>query len=134
VNAEATFRPVGRGAIAMRGLTARCPNCGALGLHKSWFHLRPNCKGCNLDLEMDEGFYSGTTSFGYVLVLLVVVLPVAFLVIYDVVGVAGAIAICVVGTVGLTVGLYPVMLSWVLMSYYLWFPEQLPANGGSRPK
>ena len=130
-----SFRAVGRGAIAMRGLTGRCPNCGTLGMHRDWFHLRPRCKGCDLDLEMDEGFYSGTTSFGYVLILLVVVLPVVFLVVFDVIGVFGAIAICVVGTVGLTVGLYPVMLSWVLMCYYLWFPEQLPANGGTgRPK
>jgi hypothetical protein len=103
-------------------------------MHRDWFHLRPRCKSCDLDLEMDEGFYSGTTSFGYVLILLVVVLPVVFLVVFDVIGVIGAITICVVGTVGLTVGLYPVMLSWVLMSYYLWFPEQLPANGGNRPK
>lgn len=84
---------------------------------------------------MDEGFYSGTTSIGYVLILLMVVLPVAFLVIFDLVGVGGAIALCVGGTIVLTVGLYPLMLSWVLMSYYLWFPGQLPANGGSgRPR
>jgi uncharacterized protein (DUF983 family) len=134
VNPAEKLRAVDRGAIALRGLTGRCPNCGTRGLHKSWFHLRTNCSGCNLDLEMEEGFYAGTTSFGYVLILLVVVLPVAFLVIYDVVGVVGAIAICAIGTVGLTVGLYPVMLSWVLMTYYLWFPDQLPANGGSRPK
>ena len=84
---------------------------------------------------MDEGFYSGTTSIGYVLILLIVVLPVSFLVIFDVIGVKGAIAICIAGTIGLTVGLYPLMLGWVLMSYYLWFPGQLPANGGTgRPK
>ena len=124
--------PVSRATVVLRGLTGRCPNCGHYGLHRSWFRLRASCQHCHLDLAMEEGFYSGTTSIGYVLIALAVLGPIVFAVIADRLSELQAILLGAAGTVGFTVLLYPALLSWVLMSYYVWFPEQLPANGGRR--
>ena len=81
---------------------------------------------------MEEGFYSGTTSIGYVLIILVVMVPIVFAVIADRLTELQAILLGAAGTIGLTVLVYPALLSWVLMTYYLCFPLQLPANGGRR--
>lgn len=34
-----------------RGLTLRCPQCGAHGIVESWFRMRPTCPGCGLRLD-----------------------------------------------------------------------------------
>lgn len=126
------LQPVSRALVLTRGLTCRCPNCGRYGLYQSWFRLGKRCRRCDLDLAMEEGFYSGTTSIGYVLIIGAVLGPVLWAVLTDRLTEFQAVAIGIVGTVGATVLLYPALLSWVLMNYYLWFPHQLPANGGQR--
>lgn len=76
----------------------------------------------------DSGFYFGTTSIGYVLAIIVVIIPICVLVVKEVVGMWTGVIIGIVGSVLLTTLLYPLMLSWVIMSYYTMFPNELPAN------
>ncbi len=123
---------VERGAIISRSLTGHCPNCGAFGMFKHWFRLNKNCTGCEMPLEKeDAGFYFSTTSIGYVLAIIVIIIPICVLVVKGVLAMWTAIIIGCVGSVALTTLLYPLMLSWVIMSYYTLFPHELPANSES---
>jgi len=122
---------VTRGEIAQRCLLLRCPNCNAGGQLRTWFRLHPQCPQCGLVHGGEEGFTLGTTSIGYVVALLLVVVPVCILVVMDVLPVWLAVVIAIFGSVAVTIGLFPVFLGWVLMTYYVSTAEALPAN---RPK
>ena len=123
---------VERGEIISRSLIGRCPNCGAFGMFKHWFRLNKHCTGCKMPLEKeDAGFYFGTTSIGYVLAIIVIIIPICILAVKGVLAMWTAIAIGIVGSVLLTTLLYPLMLSWVIMCYYAMFPHELPTNSES---
>jgi hypothetical protein len=81
----------------------------------------------------DSGFYFGTTSIGYVLAIIVVIIPICILVVQDVLAMWTGVIIGIVGSVLLTSLLYPLMLSWVIMSYYAMFPHELPRNADQAP-
>ena len=120
---------VERGEIFSRTLSGRCPNCGDFGIFQSWFRLRKQCPECEMELEKEEsGFYFGTTSVGYVLAILLVIVPVCILVVMDVLGMWAGIAIAIIGSILLCVLLYPLMLCWVIMLYYIVQAEELPKN------
>jgi len=42
-----------------RGLTRRCPRCGARGVFTRWFRLAPSCPVCGLTFEQEEGYWLG---------------------------------------------------------------------------
>jgi uncharacterized protein (DUF983 family) len=43
-----------------RGLTMRCPHCGAGDLLQSWFRFRPKCGGCGMRTDRgEEDFFLG---------------------------------------------------------------------------
>ena len=76
----------------------------------------------------DSGFYFGTTSIGYVLAIVVVIIPICVLVVKEIVGMWTGVIIGIAGSVLLTTLLYPLLLSWVIMTYYTLFPNELSAN------
>ena len=43
----------------VRGLTMRCPRCGASGIGSSFFDLEDRCPSCDWAFEREEGFYVG---------------------------------------------------------------------------
>jgi len=45
--------------VLWRGLTKRCPRCGAGHLFRRWFELRPACPRCGFRFEREEGFFLG---------------------------------------------------------------------------
>ncbi|MGB0416611.1 MAG: DUF983 domain-containing protein [Coraliomargarita sp.] len=123
---------VSRNEIALRCLSGRCPNCGGFGMFRNWFRLNRNCKCCGMPLERDEsGFYFGTTSIGYVLSILLVIIPICFLVVQEIIGMWTGVIIGIVGSVLLCIALYPVLLCWVILSYFLLQPNELTANQAS---
>ncbi|MGA0133328.1 MAG: hypothetical protein ACO3ND_03110 [Opitutales bacterium] len=122
---------VTRSDVLLRGLRCACPNCGGRGLLASWFRLAPACRHCGMDLARSHGFYSGTTSIGYVAAILVILLPLCFLVVHDVVSARAAVLIGMFGSAAFIVGIYPVMLCWMVAACHLALPGDLPANGGS---
>ncbi|WOO40150.1 DUF983 domain-containing protein [Rubellicoccus peritrichatus] len=125
---------VSREEIIARSLTGRCPNCGCFGLFKSWFKLNKTCRDCGMSLEKEEsGFYFGTTSIGYVVSIIVVLIPICLLVVNKALSVWTGVALAILGSVLLTMLIYPLMLSWIIMSYYVLFPNQLPRNGSTKP-
>lgn len=82
----------------------------------------------------DAGFYFGTTSIGYVLAIIFVIIPICILVVKNILTVWTAVLIGIVGSVLLTTSIYPLMLSWVIMGYYTLFPNELPTNSESGNK
>lgn len=121
--------PVTRSQIARRALLGRCPNCGIFGIFKNWFRLHKTCPGCGMELEQEEsGFYFGTTSIGYVLAILLVIIPVCVLVVLEVLGMWLGVAIGIIGSILLCTLLYPFMLCWVMLVYYTVQADELPEN------
>jgi uncharacterized protein (DUF983 family) len=120
---------VGRDEIFTRTLTGRCPNCGRFGLFKKWFRLHKRCPHCEMELEKEEsGFYFGTTSIGYVLAIILVIIPVCILVVKDILSMWLGVGIGIIGSIMLCTLLYPFMLCWVIMLYYIVQAEELPKN------
>ena len=120
---------VERGKIFSRTLTGRCPNCGRFGLFKNWFRLHKRCPHCEMELEKEEsGFYFGTTSIGYVLAIILVIIPVCILVVKDMLSMWLGVGIGIIGSIMLCTLLYPFMLCWVIMLYYIVQAEELPKN------
>jgi uncharacterized protein (DUF983 family) len=123
---------VKREEIILRSLIGRCPNCGAFGMFKHWFRLNKHCTDCEMPLEKeDAGFYFGTTSIGYVLAIIFIIIPVCILAVREALTMWIAISTGIIGSILMTTLLYPLMLSWVIMSYYTLFPHELPANNES---
>jgi uncharacterized protein (DUF983 family) len=126
------FMKVERSQILSRSLFGACPNCGNFGMFKNWFRLNKHCTSCKMPLEKeDSGFYFGTTSIGYVLAIIVVIIPICVLVVKEAIAMWTGVILGVVGSLLLTVLLYPLMLSWVILVYYTFFPQELPANNES---
>ncbi|MEN8660936.1 MAG: DUF983 domain-containing protein [Lentimonas sp.] len=118
-----------RGEIIARSLTGRCPNCGEFGMFKNWFRLNKHCTSCDMQLEKEEsGFYFGTTSIGYVLAIIFVIIPVCVLVVMDKFSMWTGVTIGILGSIILCVALYPFMLCWVIMTYFAVCAEELPKN------
>ena len=118
-----------RGDIITRSLTGRCPNCASFGMFKHWFRLNRCCSLCGMQLEKDEsGFYFGTTSIGYVLAIIFVILPVCILVVMEKLGMWTGITLGIVGSILLCVLVYPLLLCWVIMTYFVVCPNELPEN------
>ena len=124
---------VERGEIFSRALTGRCPNCGQFGMFKNWFRLHKRCSNCGMELEKEEsGFYFGTTSIGYVLSIILVIIPVCILVVKDMLSMWVGVGIGIAGSIMLCTLLYPLMLCWVIMLYYVVQADELPINASEQ--
>ena len=124
---------VGRGEIFGRALTGRCPNCGQFGMFKNWFRLHKSCPNCGMELEKEEsGFCFGTTSIGYVLSIILVIIPVCILVVMDMLSMWVGVGIGIVGSIMLCTLLYPLMLCWVIMLYFVVQADELPINASEQ--
>lgn len=87
-----------------------------------------------MQLEKEEsGFYFGTTSIGYVLAILFIIIPVCILVVKGLLGMWTGISVGIIGSVILCVLLYPFMLCWVIMTYFAVCPLELPKNAQEDP-
>ena len=124
---------VERGEIFIRVLTGRCPNCGQFGMFKNWFRLYKRCPNCGMELEKEEsGFYFGTTSIGYVLSIVLVIISVCILVVMDILSMWLGVGIGIAGSIMLCTLLYPLMLSWVIMLYFVVQADELPINASEQ--
>ena len=127
---------VSRLQIVARGLTNRCPNCGGRTLFVPGKPLTvsPACSRCGLVIERegDEGFFIGSMSLNYGVTLVGFLTPLAILAYNDVIGSTLAIVLAGVGAVLVPALLYRSSRSWWLMNYYIFLPNQLPANKDSR--
>ncbi|PTX92265.1 DUF983 domain-containing protein [Opitutus sp. ER46] len=125
---------VTRAQIVARGLTNRCPNCGARTLFKegTLFQVNKECPACGMPIERgtDEGFYLGSLSLNYGVTLVCFLLPIALLAYHGVMATRTAVIVALAGAVIVPALLYRPSRSWWLMNYYFFLPGHLPANGG----
>ena len=121
---------VTQGQILARGLQHRCPNCGGRTLFTPGkaFALNPACPDCGLRLEREEGFYLGAMALNYGVTCLGLLVPVAALWYFGVLG--GRAAALLAGGLAVAgpIALYRSSRSWQLMVYYFFLPQHLPAN------
>jgi len=98
-------------------------------MFQNWFRLNKRCSSCDMQLEKEEsGFYFGTTSIGYVLAIIFVIIPVCILVVMDKLSMWTGVTIGITGSIILCVLLYPFMLCWVIMTYFAVCVQELPQN------
>lgn len=78
-------KPLTLPRLLARGVTLRCPLCGASGLFRRWFGLRDRCPRCHFPLEQRiEGHWLGSlgmntiVSFGALFVTMIVGLVIAY--------------------------------------------------------
>ncbi len=121
---------VTRGAIFSRGLSHRCPNCGArtLFVAGSAFTLAPACADCGLKFERDEGSFLGAMSLNYGVTVCGFLVPVLVAYLAGIIGGRTAVVLAGLGAVGFPILFYRSSRSWWLMNYYLVLPHHLPAN------
>ncbi len=121
---------VTRGAILTRGLSHRCPNCGAgsLFVAGSMFRIAPACSRCGLRFERDEGGFLGAMSLNYGVTVCGFLVPVLIAYLAGWLGGRTAAVIAGLGAVGFPILFYRSSRSWWLMNYYLVLPHHLPAN------
>lgn len=126
----ASHMTVTKSQIVARGLTHRCPNCGAKKLFKegTLFELNAACPDCGLKIERDEGFFLGSMSLNYGVTILGFLLPVLTLYLLGVISGLAAAVLAGVGAIGFPMLFYRASRSWWLMSYYFFLPKHLPAN------
>jgi uncharacterized protein (DUF983 family) len=127
-----TATKVTKGQILARGLTHRCPNCGARKLFKegTLFELNSECPDCGLKIERDEGFFLGSMSLNYGVTILGFLVPVLLLYLAGVLNGLTAALIAGIGAIAVPMIFYRSSRSWWLMSYYFFLPHHLPANRG----
>jgi predicted RNA-binding Zn-ribbon protein involved in translation (DUF1610 family) len=125
---------VTRGQIIARGLTHRCPNCGARTLFRegTLFRVNKECPACGFRFERDndEGFFLGSMSLNYGVTIVGFLVPVLLLYLFGVIGGRTASILAGVGAIGFPALFYRSSRSWWLMNYYFFLPHHLPANGG----
>ena len=120
---------VERGKIFSRALKGRCPNCGQFGMFKNWFRFHKRCPNFGMELEKEEsGFCYGTTPIGYVLSITLVITPVCIIVVINMLSTCVGMGIGIVGSIMLCTLIYPIMLCWVIMHYYVVQADKLPNN------
>ena len=124
---------VERGEIFSRAMAGRCPNCGQSAMFKNWLRLHKRCLNCGMELEKEEsGFYFGTTSIGYVLSIILVIIPVCILVVLDKLSMWVGVGIGFAVSIMLCTLLYPLMLCWLIMLYYVVQADELPINASKQ--
>ena len=98
-------------------------------MFKNWFSLHKRYPSFGTQLEKEEcGFYFGTTSIGYVISIILVIIPVCILFVMNMLSMWVGVGIGIVGSVMLCTLLYPLMLCWVSMLYYVVRADELPNN------
>lgn len=123
--------------ILTRGLTNRCPNCGGktLFVPGKLFQMHESCPACGFKFEGEggqEGFYIRATSLNFGVTLTGYLLPVLLLAYTRLISVSVAQGLAFGGAL-VPVFLYRPSRSWSLLNYYIFVPEELPANGAETP-
>lgn len=118
--------------ILARGLTHRCPNCGAdtLFAEGKFFRANSACTVCrfNWDGDGQDGHYLRATSLNFGVTLVCFLVPLLLVAVAGWVSERTAEATALAGSLVIPVLLYRPSRSWSLMNYYILVPHELPAN------
>jgi len=121
---------VTRGQILQRGLTHRCPNCGAPTLFRAdkHFELNPSCARCGFHFDSDEGAFLGALALNYGVTVFAVVLPIIVVCYWRGQSAVVIAALAISAAVLVPILLYRASRSWWLMCDAFFSPEELPYN------
>ena len=119
------------GQIIRRGITLRCPNCGGRTLFRHWLAMHDRCARCGLRFEREPGFFLGALVINYTVTLVLLLVPMVVLVFQQKADVLTAVVIGFAWSILFPLAFFPTSKSLWLMTYYVFFPRQLPANGGT---
>lgn len=118
--------------ILQRGLMNRCPNCGAATLFKPDKLLAVNtgCAACGFswDGEGHEGHNLRATSLNFGFTLVGYMVPLLLVAVSGRISLRTAEVLAGAGALLVPFLLYRPSQSWSLMNYYIFAPEELPAN------
>ena len=99
------------GTLLRRGLTKKCPRCGAGHVYDGWFRMKERCPGCGLLFEREPGFFVGAYFINFAIAEgLLFVLVMGFVFWKDQhpeAGVAGPVVVAIVLGIGAPVLFYP---------------------------
>lgn len=119
---------IGRGKLLVRGLFMRCPNCGAKGIMRDWFHVRWRCTQCGMLLQRGHGGALGAATWNYGLVVFLF-LPIGLCLGWmEWLSWMAVVYFCLGASLVGPVVMYPLSWSLWLMSYYCMLPYELPVN------
>ena len=120
------------GQLIARGFTHRCPNCGNHTLFAGFNWLKANdvCRVCGMRFEREPGFFLGATVINYTLTTVLMLAPLLVFVFQQRIDTPTAIIAAIAWCLIFPLLFYRTSKSLWLMTYYLTFPRQLPANGG----
>ena len=122
---------VTKSQIIARGLSNRCPNCGAHSLFPPRsFRIHPRCPSCGLSFDRGKGFYLGPWVLNYTFVVFGFVLPSLVLGARGAIPWGLALTLAIFGCVCIPLLIYRWSWSWWLALYFYFLPGSLPANGG----
>jgi uncharacterized protein (DUF983 family) len=121
---------VSRIDIITNGLRCRCPNCGAATLFAPghFFKVNESCSNCSLKVEKGDGAFLGPFVINYAVTAFGVIIPVILLHVVGTLSATLTLVLCFIGALLVPVLLYRLSWGWWLMLYYLFLPDNLPAN------
>jgi uncharacterized protein (DUF983 family) len=127
---------VSRIDIISNGLKCHCPNCGATSLFASghFFKVNETCSNCNLRIEKGDGAFLGPFVINYAVTAFGVIIPVILLHVLGKLSATPTLVLCFIGALLVPMLLYRLSWGWWLMLYYLFLPDNLPANLEGRPE
>lgn len=116
--------------VIRNGVLCRCPNCGQRTLFQPgrWFKVNGVCPGCGLKIEKGDGAFLGPFVINYGITAFGIIIPVIVLYATGKLGATATLAIALVAGLGAPLLLYRLSWGLWLMLYYLFLPDNLPAN------
>jgi uncharacterized protein (DUF983 family) len=116
--------------VIRNGVLCRCPNCGQRTLFQPgrWFKVNEVCPGCGLKIEKGDGAFLGPFVINYGITAFGIIIPVIVLYATGKLGATATLAIALVAGLGAPLLLYRLSWGLWLMLYYLFLPDNLPAN------
>lgn len=53
--------------MLLRGLLKHCARCGSGHLFRRWVSIKPDCPGCGLHFEREQGYWAGALAINFIL-------------------------------------------------------------------
>jgi uncharacterized protein (DUF983 family) len=127
---------VSRIDVLANGIMCNCPNCGQRTIFQKGRQFKVNevCPNCGLKIEKGDGAFLGPFVINYGITAFGIIIPVIILFAYGRLSATAALVICLVAGLLAPLLLYRLSWGWWLTLYYLFLPDNLPANLAGRPE
>jgi uncharacterized protein (DUF983 family) len=116
--------------VIANALTGCCPNCGQRTIFARGrvFKVNESCPNCGLKIENGDGAFLGPFVINYGITAFGIIIPVVVLYVTGKLGATATFGISLLAGLFAPLLLYRLSWAWWLMLYYLFLPDNLPAN------